>query len=101
MSASGRPDEAGGRMSSREELMEYLRQQLVGPVGVTELIEEPPDRRYLMGTLYPQETGLQQSVTEGAEVIEPDAAQEEESEETRFADEIVPDANAWLPSSMG
>ncbi len=88
-------------MSSREELLKYLRQQLIGPVGVTELIEEPPDRRYLMGTLYPQETGRQQSLTKGAEVIEPDAAQEEASEETHFADDIVPDANAWLPSSMG
>lgn len=87
---------------SREDLLGYLRQQLIGPVGdVAELIEEPPNRRYLMGTLYPQDTDRQQTLTEGAEVTEPDSAPEEASEETRFADDTVPDANAWLPSSMG
>ncbi|MEV5411159.1 helicase-related protein [Thermopolyspora sp. NPDC052614] len=89
-------------MSSREQLLGYLRQQLIGPVGgLTELIEEPPNRRYLMGTLYPQDTDRQQTLTRGAEVTEPGAAPEEASEETRFAEDTVPDANAWLPSSMG
>ncbi|GGN98905.1 helicase [Microbispora bryophytorum] len=89
-------------MSPREKLLGYLRQQLIGPVGeLTELIEEPPNRRYLMGTLYPQDTDRQQSLTKGAEDTEPGAAPEDPSEETRFADDTVPDANAWLPSSMG
>jgi hypothetical protein len=89
-------------MSSREELLGYLRQQLIGPVGeATELILEPPNRRYLMGTLYPQDTDRQQTLTKGAEVTEPGAPSEEATEETRFADDTVPDANAWLPSSMG
>lgn len=87
---------------SREQLLGYLRQQLIGPVGeVTELIKEPPNRRYLMGTIYPQNTDRQQILTKAAEVIEPDSAGEKASEETRFADDAVPDANAWLPSSMG
>ncbi|MEV0593695.1 helicase-related protein [Nonomuraea cavernae] len=89
-------------MSSREELLGYLRQQLSGPIGeVTELIEEPPNRRYLMGTLYPQDTNRQQSLTMAAEVTEPDDVPEEASEETRLVNDTVPDANAWLPSSMG
>jgi hypothetical protein len=89
-------------MSSREELLGYLRQQLIGPIGeVTELIEEPPNRRYLMGTLYPQDTNRQQSLTMAAEVTEPDDVPEEASEETRLVNDTVPDANAWLPSSMG
>ncbi|XVQ86477.1 helicase-related protein [Microbispora siamensis] len=54
-----------------------------------------------MGTLYPQDTDRQQSLTKGAEVTEPGAAPEDPSEETRFAGDTVPDANAWLPSSMG
>ncbi|MFD0903997.1 hypothetical protein [Actinomadura sediminis] len=90
-------------MAAREELLRYLRRQLIGPAegNKTELIEEPPNRRYLMGTLFPQDTDRQQSLTEAAEVTEPGAAPEETSEETRFAGDTVPDANAWLPSSMG
>jgi len=88
-------------MSAREELLRYLRRQLIGPAGgVTELIEEPPNRRYLMGTLYPQDTDLQRTLTRSAEVIE-SSAPEELSEETRFAGDTVPDANSWLPSSVG
>ncbi|XRQ09282.1 helicase-related protein [Actinomadura welshii] len=89
-------------MSAREELLGYLRRELIGPVGeAAELIEEPPNRRYLMGTLYPQDTDREHSLTKGAELTEPDVAAEEVSEETRFADDPVPDANAWLPASMG
>ncbi|MEO3875911.1 helicase-related protein [Nonomuraea sp. B12E4] len=37
----------------------------------------------------------------GAEVTEPDAIPEEVSEETSLVDDAAPDANAWLPSSLG
>lgn len=45
---------------ARTILVAGLRKQFVGPVGgAEEVLSIPPDRRYLMGTLYPQETDLQ------------------------------------------
>ncbi|MBM4638390.1 helicase [Rhodococcus hoagii] len=41
-------------MSVRDELIDYLRRELVGPSGGDgEVIWDPPNRRYLMGTLFP------------------------------------------------
>ncbi|WUD72082.1 helicase-related protein [Streptomyces sp. NBC_00510] len=88
-------------MDARRDLIDYLRRQLVGPAnGETEEITAPPDRRYLMGTLYPQDSDLQRRLAETHEEPDPLRA-ESETEETRFADDPVPESNAWLPSSLG
>lgn len=47
-------------MDPRQDLVDYLTRQLVGPAaGDDELLDAPPDRQYLMGTLYPQQAELQ------------------------------------------
>ncbi|MGW1093414.1 hypothetical protein ACWD4L_46445, partial [Streptomyces sp. NPDC002596] len=47
-------------MDPRQELVDYLTRQLVGPAGGDdEVLDAPPDRQYLMGTLYPQQVDRQ------------------------------------------
>lgn len=84
----------------RDDFVKYLRSQLVGPAGgEEEVLRDPPDRRYLMGTLYPRGEDLRDRLLEGEEETNESATGS--SEEDRFADDPVAEANAWLPSSMG
>jgi hypothetical protein len=85
----------------RQELITYLRRQLVGPAGgEDELLQAPPDRQYLMGTLYPQEADLERHLSLAAE--DPDGlGTERGSEDTDPVTDPVPESNAWLPSSLG
>jgi hypothetical protein len=85
----------------RDGFVEYLRKQLVGPAGgEDEVLRDPPDRRYLMGTLYPRGAELTQLTNlEGEEETSESSAGG--TEEDRFADDPVAEANAWLPSSLG
>lgn len=85
----------------RAEFVEYLRRQLVGPaVAEDETLADPPDRRYLMGTLYPRGASLlEHSQEDGEQAF--DEAQAGNGEEDSFADDPVAEANAWLPSSLG
>ncbi|MGI5353387.1 helicase-related protein [Streptomyces sp. CA-250714] len=85
----------------RDEFVTYLRDQLVGPAGgEDEILVDPPDRRYLMGTLYPRGASLPaHSQEEGEEDFHEAAAGS--GEEDAFADDPVAEANAWLPSSLG
>ncbi|MFD6949112.1 helicase [Nocardiopsis sp. TSRI0078] len=78
-----------------------LRRQLVGPAdGTHEVLTVPPDRRYLMGTLYPQEADLHSRLLAAGEEAEGRDA-ESPTEENAFAEDPTSDANAWLPSSLG
>ncbi|WP_306191317.1 helicase-related protein [Streptomyces sp. MK5] len=88
-------------MDPRQELVSYLRRQLVGPAGgEQETLDVPPDRQYLMGTLYPQEADLQRQLDLAAE--EPDGAGTEKTvEDAAPAGDPVPESNSWLPSSLG
>ncbi|KPC96825.1 helicase [Streptomyces sp. NRRL F-6602] len=85
----------------RADFVAYLRRQLVGPArSEDEVLEDPPDRRYLMGTLYPRGASLtEQAQDDGLQ--EPTGAQGGNGEEDAFADDPVAEANAWLPSSLG
>ncbi|MGA5052793.1 helicase-related protein [Streptomyces cellulosae] len=88
-------------MDPRQELVSYLRRQLVGPVnGDDETLDAPPDRQYLMGTLYPQEADLQSQLDLAKEEFE-GAGTERGAEETAPASDPLPEANSWLPSSLG
>ncbi|QEV18281.1 helicase-related protein [Streptomyces alboniger] len=85
----------------RDAFVAYLRQQLVGPAGgEDETLVDPPDRRYLMGTLYPRGTDLHIHTSAAGEEEDPEGAIGP-GEEDGFADDPVAEANAWLPSSMG
>ncbi|MEU9480164.1 helicase-related protein [Streptomyces sp. NPDC048191] len=88
-------------MDARQELVDYLHRQLVGPaVGEQEILDAPPDRQYLMGTLYPQEADLQRQLDLAAE--EPDGpGTEARADDTAPSTDPVPEANSWLPSSLG
>ncbi|MFF2074502.1 helicase-related protein [Kitasatospora sp. NPDC058162] len=85
----------------RADFVKYLRDQLVGPAGPEdEVLADPPDRRYLMGTLYPRGASvLEHSQEDGEPAF--DGLSAGSGEEDSFADDPVAEANAWLPSSLG
>lgn len=85
----------------RDDFVAYLRRQLVGPADAEdETLADPPDRRYLMGTLYPRGARmLEHSQDNGEQDFDETAAGS--GEEDGFADDPVAEANAWLPSSLG
>ncbi|MFF4951820.1 helicase-related protein [Streptomyces chattanoogensis] len=85
----------------RADFVAYLRRHLVGPaVAEDETLVDPPDRRYLMGTLYPRGASLlEHSQDEGEQDF--NETQAGNGEEDSFADDPVAEANAWLPSSLG
>ncbi|MFE1554609.1 helicase-related protein [Streptomyces sp. NPDC058734] len=88
-------------MDPRQELVDYLARQLVGPAhGEDEVLDGPPDRQYLMGTLYPQDADLQRQLTLAAE-DEDGIGTEGAALDTNPADDPVPESNSWLPSSLG
>ena len=80
----------------REAILGYLRRELIGPAGgPDELIADPPHRRYIMGTIYPQETTtLELEEEEPDEVISGSLGEE-------LPDDPVELANEWMPSSAG
>ncbi|MCM2387312.1 helicase-related protein [Streptomyces albipurpureus] len=88
-------------MDPRQELVDYLRRRLVGPAHAEdEILDVPPDREYLLGTLYAQDADLQKQLAFAAE--EPDGpGTEGPAVDTRPVNDPVPESNAWLPSSLG
>jgi hypothetical protein len=88
-------------LDPRQELVSSLHRRLVGPAfGAHELLEAPPDREYLMGTLYPQEADLRRQLDLAAEELD-GAGTESGAEDTAPAADPVPESNSWLPSSLG
>ncbi|UED85479.1 helicase-related protein [Streptomyces profundus] len=85
----------------RTEFVQYLRRQLVGPAQAEdEVLVDPPDRRYLMGTLYPRgPSTLEHMGDDGGQ--DSQGATPGNGDEDSFADDPVAEANAWLPSSLG
>ncbi|MFE4642145.1 helicase-related protein [Streptomyces sp. NPDC056730] len=94
-------DSASRLSDHRTDFVQYLHRQLVGPPAAEdETLVDPPDRRYLMGTLYPRGASLlEHSQEDGEEAFNETAAGG--GEEDNFADDPVAEANAWLPSSLG
>ncbi|WP_216693730.1 helicase-related protein [Dietzia psychralcaliphila] len=78
-----------------------MRRQLVGPFdGPTETIFDPPNRRYLMGILFPRQVAFEGYIeSEGEERDEASAA--DTGEENQFSDDPVSASNDFLPSSQG
>ncbi|MER6784947.1 helicase-related protein [Streptomyces sp. NPDC000658] len=88
-------------MDPRQELVDYLTRQLVGPAGGDdEVLDAPPDRHYLMGTLYPQQADLQRQLAFAADDPETPGA-EEDAPDVNPAADPVPETNSWLPASLG
>ncbi|MFP8903180.1 helicase-related protein [Streptomyces atacamensis] len=88
-------------MDPRQELVDYLTRQLVGPAGGDdEVLDAPPDRQYLMGTLYPQQADLQRQLALAAD--DPEApGTEQDAPDAAPAADPVPETNSWLPASLG
>lgn len=88
-------------MDARQELADYLSRQLVGPAdGDGEVLDAPPDRQYLMGTLYPQQADLQRQLALAAD--DPDApGTEQDAPDVDPVRDPVPETNSWLPASLG
>ncbi|MFH8414673.1 helicase-related protein [Streptomyces collinus] len=88
-------------MDPRQELVDYLTHQLVGPAGGDdEVLDAPPDRQYLMGTLYPQQADLQRQLALAAD--DPEApGTEQDAPDVDPAPDPVPETNSWLPASLG
>ncbi|MET9891882.1 helicase-related protein [Streptomyces sp. NPDC006465] len=88
-------------MDPRQELVDYLTRQLVGPVGsADEILDAPPDRQYLMGTLYPQQADRQRRLAHAADDPEAPGA-EQSAPDVDPASDPVPETNSWLPASLG
>ena len=86
--------------ATRNDFVEYVRRQLVGPFeGPAEIIFDPPNRRYLMGILFPRQVSFATYIEEEGE--EADEAGTEGGVESQFSDDPVSAANDFLPSSQG
>jgi hypothetical protein len=87
--------------ATRDEFVAYVRRQLVGPFGGSSgVIFVPPNRRYLMGILFPKAVAFASYVAEEGE-DEDEGATEAGGEESQFADDPVSAANDFLPASQG
>jgi hypothetical protein len=86
---------------TRADFVSYVRRQLVGPFGgLSEIIFDPPNRRYLMGILFPRQVSFAGYVeNEGEE--EDDSATSAGGDENQFSDDPVSAANDFLPASQG
>ncbi len=72
-------------IDARNELTDYVRRQLVGPVGgKTERLDDAPHKRYLMGTLFPP----------AACVDETDESQGEDSTTEALSNDFKPSSMA-------
>src|SRR4051812_40013330 len=79
----------------REAVAGYLRDELIGPSGgEDEVLGDPPHRRYIMGTLYPQATST-------VEIDEQEPEDGDGSLGEDLADDPVTLAHEWMPSSVG
>src|SRR5262245_404352 len=89
-----KPDDA--MADGRRAFLGYVRRELYGPAGGRdELLHDPPHRRYLIGTLYPQQTGTDEV---GEEEVQ-DGGEGSVGED--LADDPVTLAHEWMPSSIG
>ncbi|HVU56085.1 MAG TPA: helicase-related protein [Puia sp.] len=78
-------------------ILNYLRKELIGPVGgqKEEIESEPPHKRYTMGILFPVETLIDKETEGEEEEVSGNAGQEE------LPDDPITLAGQWMPSSMG
>ncbi len=88
---------------SRAEVLEWLRSNLIGPLGgPEESVADPPNRKYAMGVLYPQEpkgAHVANAAVGDDPIFEQDDAQAVKPDE--FDDVPVVTADSWMPSSCG
>ncbi len=85
----------------RDDFVGYVRSQLVGPFsGPSEVIADTPNRRYLMGILFPRSVAAE-DFAEGEGEQGEVASGVGTGEENLFSDQSVSAANDFLPASQG
>lgn len=85
----------------RADFVSYVRRQLVGPFsGQNEIIFDPPNRRYLMGILFPRQVSFAGYADQEGEEQDETAATSG-GDESQFSDDPVSAANDFLPASQG
>ena len=73
-----------------------MRSELIGPAaGPDELIDDPPERRYTLGTLFPIDAAQEQMLREDVDDNVVGSARDD------VADDPIVLANQWMPSSVG
>ena len=88
--------QADSGSDDRPKILNYLRQQLIGPLhGDTETIEEPPHRRYLTGILFPEEADTEDQLS--GDIVD-EAAGEGGEEST---EDPIALSTQQLPSAVG
>ena len=81
----------------RREILSHLRHQLIGPAdGAGEVVEEPPNRRYSMGVLYPTRIAMDSLEKEEMPDVSGAASGRRSSD-----DDPIRMATEWFPSSAG
>lgn len=101
--------EASDPATVRADFVDFLRTELVGPAGGDrERLLEPPNRRYLMGTLFPAELKPGSDVEQGVVDDVEDVVAEDHTARNPTADDATdeePTQATWsggfLPVSMG
>lgn len=87
---------------TRADFVAYVRRQLVGPFGgPDEIIFDPPNRRYLMGILFPRQLSFEGYVVDEEGEEEDESAMTAGGDENQFSDDPVSAANDFLPASQG
>lgn len=83
----------------RTSIVDYLRHELLGPRGgEREMLHEEPHKRYIIGTLYPRNSTIENDLEEDEDEISGAAGGVESDNQ---ADDPVVLANQYLPASMG
>jgi hypothetical protein len=83
--------------SGREAVVEFLERHLIGPFeGTSEQLTDMPDRRYLLGVLYPQETASDEMLIEEENETGGGGGGRDD-----IAEDPVALSNSWMPSSVG
>lgn len=90
------------KIEIREGLLELLRRELIGPCeGENEALKERPDKRYLMGTLFPRNATASHVVKEEVTSAEGDQAADSPSEADEGVDSPTDLMFQRLPASVG
>src|SRR5581483_11400786 len=83
---------AGGQLTNqqrreiRSDLVRLIRSDLIGPTDPAEILRERPDKRYLMGMLFPREA-LARQVVSDEETAGGDTGEQEAGDEDIADDE--------------
>lgn len=91
----------------RARFLDYLESELVGPtLGETEVIDDPPNRRYLTGILFAQPNNASgESESVGAEQLsdesDPQSYEGRSEAQALSSDDAIEATTRFLPSSLG